>query len=158
MITFLNEMCGFVSSETVCKWYIRAAPSKQQEMALPEPCASYQVCLNVPCILPLLSKAAFEMLLTKRGSICSIHLHTKCSRVSLTYALQSFGDVFLPRISHGECLVFWGHWSTCIWPRPGLLFTGDVGISFSKHKARIPAQLQSNMCDSRYNFSLTFLC
>lgn len=150
-------MCGFVSSQAVCKWYIRTAASKQQRWSCqsPVPCT---VCLSTPCILPLLSKAAFEMLLVKCGSSSSVYLHTRGSRVNLTYALQSFGGVFLPRISHGECLVFWGPWSTCICPRPRLLFTGGVDISFSNHKARIPAQLQLNMCDSRYNFSLTFLC
>lgn len=86
--TFLNETCGFFSSEAVCKLCIRKAASKQQEMALPEPCALYQVCLSAPFILLLLSKAAFEMLQVKCGNISSIYLHTKCSRISLTYALQ----------------------------------------------------------------------
>lgn len=66
------------------------------------------LCLSAPCVLPLLSKAAFQMLLVKCGRISSIYLHTKYSRVNLTYALQSFGGVFLPRLSHGQCLVFWG--------------------------------------------------
>lgn len=86
-----------------------------------------------------------------------LHISTKYNRVSLTYALQSSGGVFLPRISHWSVFGVLGTWSTCICPTPRLLFTGGVDISFSNHKARIPAQLLLNMCDSRYDFSLTFL-
>lgn len=47
----------------------------------------------------------------------------------------------------GQRLVFWG--LEALISAPGFYSSSDVGINFSSHTARIPAQLLLNTFDSR---------
>lgn len=104
------------------------------------PCQSPVPCTkSAPCILPLLSEAAFEMAASGVWKHLLYIATYQMQQGKFDICFAVFWWCFSSQDLPWSVLVFWGPWSTCICPRPSLLFIGSVDISFSKHKARIPA-------------------